>query len=114
MVAGAFADLAKKITPHGIDKRYTTWCNLLMELITHLRTLSVQDRAELADRSNTSVGHLQNVSYGYRPCAPELAVLIESNTGQAVTRKDLRPNDWQAIWPELVDAEDLAETGKGS
>ena len=27
---------------------------------------------------------------------------IEQATKGAVTRKDLRPNDWQAIWPELV------------
>jgi DNA-binding transcriptional regulator YdaS (Cro superfamily) len=29
---------------------------------------------------------------------------IESATGSQVTRKDLRPNDWQQIWPELVTA----------
>lgn len=28
---------------------------------------------------------------------------IEEATGGAVTRRDLRPNDWQAIWPELAD-----------
>lgn len=27
---------------------------------------------------------------------------IEKTTKGAVTRKDLRPNDWQAIWPELI------------
>ena len=27
---------------------------------------------------------------------------IERRTGGAVTRRDLRPNDWQQIWPELV------------
>jgi len=26
---------------------------------------------------------------------------IEQATSGAVTRQDLRPNDWQAIWPEL-------------
>lgn len=29
---------------------------------------------------------------------------IERATGGAVTRKDLRPDDWQDIWPELVEA----------
>lgn len=33
---------------------------------------------------------------------PELCVLIESATGGAVTRRDLRPDDWWRIWPELV------------
>lgn len=29
---------------------------------------------------------------------------IEQATGGKVTRRDLRPNDWQKIWPELSDA----------
>ena len=73
-----------------------------MELINHLKTLSFSDRITLAEKSETSVGHLQNVAYGYRPCSPEMAVLLERNTNNAVTRRDLRPADWQAIWPELV------------
>lgn len=35
-----------------------------------------------------------------RPIPPEHCVAIEKATG--VTRQDLRPDDWQAIWPELV------------
>ena len=31
-------------------------------------------------------------------CAP-----IERATGGEVTRRDLRPDDWAAIWPELAD-----------
>ena len=27
---------------------------------------------------------------------------IERRTGGAVTRRELRPNDWQTIWPELA------------
>lgn len=29
---------------------------------------------------------------------------IEAATGGRVTRQDLRPDDWQAIWPELTPA----------
>lgn len=29
---------------------------------------------------------------------------IEAATGGAVTRRDLRPDDWQSIWPELAQA----------
>lgn len=32
-------------------------------------------------------------------------VAIERATGGAVTRRDLRPDDWQDIWPELAVAE---------
>ena len=30
---------------------------------------------------------------------------IEQATAGAVTRKDLRPDDWMNIWPELADKE---------
>lgn len=32
----------------------------------------------------------------------EHCVAIERATGGAVTRRDLRPDDWQSIWPELA------------
>ena len=37
---------------------------------------------------------------------PEYCALIEKATGGAVTRKDLRPKDWQKIWPELATTTD--------
>jgi len=33
---------------------------------------------------------------------PEYCALIEKATGGIVTRRELRPNDWQKIWPELA------------
>ncbi|EKS9798257.1 MULTISPECIES: transcriptional regulator [Burkholderia] len=33
---------------------------------------------------------------------PEHCSAIERFTGGAVTRPELRPNDWREIWPELV------------
>lgn len=33
---------------------------------------------------------------------PEHCAAIEVATGRAVTRQDLRPDDWQKIWPELI------------
>lgn len=74
-----------------------------MDLKAFLSPLSADAREEFAAKCGTSRGHLQNVMYGIRPCAPELAVLIEKHSACAVTRKDLR-DDWQAIWPELADA----------
>lgn len=37
-----------------------------------------------------------------RPVPPERCVEIERATDGQVTRKDLRPDDWQNIWPELA------------
>jgi len=33
----------------------------------------------------------------------ERCTAIEQATNGQVTRKDLRPDDWEAIWPELAD-----------
>jgi DNA-binding transcriptional regulator YdaS (Cro superfamily) len=33
----------------------------------------------------------------------EYCALIEQATNGAVTRKDLRPDDWMNIWPELAE-----------
>lgn len=37
-----------------------------------------------------------------RPVPPKQCVRIEQLTQGQVTRRDLRPDDWQEIWPELV------------
>lgn len=74
-----------------------------MKLIEHLRNLPADQRDAFAQACETSVGHLRNVAYGYRPCAPELAVRIERISTRQVTRQDLRPDDWHLIWPELED-----------
>jgi DNA-binding transcriptional regulator YdaS (Cro superfamily) len=65
-------------------------------------SLSKQDRAEFAEQCCTSVGHLNNVSYRYKPASPKLSTAIEALSDGAVTRKDMRPSDWQRIWPELI------------
>jgi DNA-binding transcriptional regulator YdaS (Cro superfamily) len=38
---------------------------------------------------------------------------IERATNGAVTRRDLRPDDWQAIWPELATKTEPATAGEG-
>lgn len=40
-----------------------------------------------------------------RPVPINKCYAIEQATNGLVTRKDLRPNDWHLIWPELVDKE---------
>lgn len=43
----------------------------------------------------------------------ERCMPIERATGGAVTRKDLRPDDWQDIWPELVSHEAHTQAEQG-
>jgi hypothetical protein len=83
---------------------YTGWCNVGMELRDYLRSLpSDIERAAFATRCGTTLGHLRNVGYGYKPCATDLAVRIESETAGSVSRPELR-EDWAAHWPELIQA----------
>jgi DNA-binding transcriptional regulator YdaS (Cro superfamily) len=73
-----------------------------MDLKTYLAPLSPEQREAFASRCSTSKGHLQNVMYGVRPCATDLAVAIERESGYLVTRPELRPGDWRNHWPELI------------
>ena len=72
-----------------------------MDLKTHLSNIHADEREVLANRCGTTRGHLQNVAYGYRTCAPELCLALERETRGAVTRQELRPDDFWKIWPDL-------------
>lgn len=48
---------------------------------------------------------VQQWANGSRPVAPDRCIDIERVTGGAVTRSDLRPDDWQRIWPEWKPSE---------
>ncbi|MDN7803135.1 transcriptional regulator [Burkholderia gladioli] len=51
---------------------------------------------------------VQQWSNGARPVAVDRCVAIERATSGAVTRRDLRPDDWRDIWPELAEAKEGA------
>lgn len=76
------------------------------QLRTYLRGLADdRQRKSFAETCGTTIGHLRNVAYGLRPLAAETCVSVERATSGTVTRRDLRPDDWWLIWPELVTAE---------
>lgn len=58
-------------------------------------------REDFAQRVESSVGHLRNVGYGYRPCAHKLAALIWDQSEHVVSRESLCPDDYWVVWPEL-------------
>lgn len=72
-----------------------------MDLKSFLAPLTPEQREAFARKCGTTPGHLRNVMYGDRPCATDLAVLIERESDHAVRRWDLRPSDWRSHWPEL-------------
>lgn len=58
-------------------------------------------RERFASRVDSSVGHLRNVGYGYKPCSHKLAAAIWRETSQEVSRESLCPNDFWIVWPDL-------------
>ena len=73
-----------------------------MDLKTYLKT---HKQVELARTLGVTQGAVHQWANGMTAVAIERCVPIERATGGAVTRRELRPNDWRDIWPELADSE---------
>lgn len=58
--------------------------------------------SSLAEKIGASSARLGN--WRVRGVPFEHCLSIEIATGGKVTRKDLRPSDWQNVWPELGSA----------
>lgn len=56
--------------------------------------------SSLAEKVGLSPARLGN--WRVRGVPVEHCLAIERATSGAVTRKDLRPDDWENIWPELA------------
>lgn len=56
---------------------------------------------DLAKKLVKSPSYLSQIASGIRRASPTLAVDIEEATNKLVSRKDLRPNDWKGVWPEI-------------
>ena len=73
-----------------------------MKLTDYLKQLDRAARDAFAASCETSPGHLRNVAYGYRRCGPELAAMVELHSQGQVTRRELCPDNWRLVWPELA------------
>lgn len=62
----------------------------------------------LAERLGVTPVSLNNWASGKRPVPIIRCVEIEEITGGQVTRKQLRPDDWHQIWPELRNQKPLS------
>ena len=71
-------------------------------LINLLNALPTDHQIDLAGRCQTSIGYLRKACSTGQLLGPALCVAIERETSGKVTRKDLRPGDWDMYWPELV------------
>lgn len=69
-----------------------------MNIRDYLKQMNRDQRTDFAKRCGTSLGHLQNVAYGYKPCNPDLAMAIEEESGHAVKVETLAPEcRWHVI-----------------
>lgn len=56
---------------------------------------------KLASALGVPLSYLSQMINGTSSVSPKRCVEIEQVTNGVVTRKDLRPDDWADIWPEL-------------
>lgn len=74
-----------------------------MDLRTFLQNNGWGAQIKLSREINISISILNEWVSGKRPIPLKRCVQIEKTTNGAVTRKDLRPDDWIEIWPELAE-----------
>lgn len=70
----------------------------------------VGTQAALAKAIDVSPAIVQQWRVGARPVPVKHCLAIERATHGAVTRRDLRPDDWHLIWPELARAGQSAQS----
>ncbi len=73
-----------------------------MDLREYLDSLPRGGVAEFAKRLDISPSYLSQLAAGTTQRSPERCVEIERATNGEVTRRDLRPDDWHRIWPEIA------------
>lgn len=74
------------------------------KLRLYLNNLTAEEKLDFESFINTSIGYLRKAITEKQLINPVTCVLIEKNSLGKVSRKDLRPDDWADIWPELKDA----------
>lgn len=72
-----------------------------MNLLDYVKTRATQ--RELATKLAITPVLINQWANQKRPIPPERCVEIERATDGEVTRPELRPDDWQRIWPELAE-----------
>lgn len=69
-----------------------------MDLKTYLSQLNIPEREAFARRCGTTIGHLRNVAYGYKPASETLAINVDRESRGEVPVEELRPDvDWEYL-----------------
>lgn len=72
------------------------------KLLKFLNGLSKDAREAFAASCGTSVGYLRKAVSSGQLLNATTCVRIEQGSCGQITRQELRPDDWQNIWPELA------------
>ncbi|MGG6154997.1 transcriptional regulator [Salmonella enterica] len=83
-----------------------------MDLKNYITKAARGEAKSLATQLGVSRSYLSQMASGVAVINPERCVKIELATKGVVSRKDLRPDDWMRIWPELADSEQIPSTQK--
>lgn len=75
----------------------------MSKLLDYFNALDVGSRESFLSRAGMSESYLRRACCTGVKFSAERCVSIEKATAGAVARKDLRPADWDKIWPELVE-----------
>ena len=73
-----------------------------MSLKDYITALPADQREAFALRCGTTVGHLNNVMYGYKTASPWFAVAIERETGSAIKRQKTCATTGAICGPSLL------------
>lgn len=71
-------------------------------LLKYLNALPKAAQIAFGLACGTTVGYMRKAASAGQLLKPEVCVLVEAQSRGAVTRIDLHPDDWAAIWPELA------------
>ena len=74
------------------------------KLRMYLNSLAPDEQRAFAIICGTTIGYLRKAISEGQIINPITCVNIEQESKNKVTRKDLHPDDWRAIWPELAEA----------
>jgi hypothetical protein len=75
-----------------------------------LPTYSAERRREIATQLGIDEQYIYQVMKGLRMASPALARKLH-DLDPSAELKDLRPNDWLDIWPELAEVESVKSEG---
>lgn len=73
-------------------------------LIRWIKATPDEELRRKCKEARISPAYLMQIAYGHKR-ALKSAAGIEAMTCSAVTRRELRPDDWERIWPELIRAD---------